>query len=65
MHSAVIAPFGWKEPNPRSAKTTFGKGDPRNRFFSAGNSFVARVATPSAVPPGKPLDKGTTRSLPG
>ena len=64
MHSAVMAPFGWKKPNPRSVKTTFGKGDPGNRFFSAGNSFVARVAAPSAVSPGKSLDKGTTRSLP-
>ena len=47
-----------------SHKTTIGRGDPGNRFFSAGSSFVARMAAPSIVSPGKPLGKGITCSFP-
>ena len=47
-HSAVMAPFGWKKPKPRSVKTIFGKAVSGNRFFSAGNNFVARMAAPPA-----------------
>ena len=45
-----MAPFGWKKPNPRSVKTTFGKGDPGNRFFSAGNRLRPEGCETGAKP---------------